>query len=111
MVFISLCVDLFVFFGTEQLPDADSLFSTVKKPSFFDSNSSNADVDWDKLAKSKMTLDSEVCKDTHTVPPPLSYEPQSAALKPTLGDPHDTVLSERKRHVKDTDHTDVASDG
>jgi len=81
----------------------------VKKPS--DSNSSNADIDWDKLAKPKMPLDSEVCRDTHTVPPPLSYEPQSAALKPTLGDPHDTVLSERKRRVKDTDRTDAASGG
>lgn len=83
---------------TEQLPDADELFSTVKKPSFIDSN---ADVDWDKLAKSKMPSDSEMCKDTHTVPPPSSYEPQSAALKPTLGDPHEAILNERKRHAKD----------
>jgi len=94
---LSIC-----FLDTEQLPDADKLFSEVKKSTFVDSNASNADIDWDKLAKSKLPLDSEVCKNTHTVPPPSSYEPQSAALKPTLGDPHETVLSERKRHAKGT---------
>lgn len=92
-----------LFCGAEQLPDADKLFSLVNKSSFLDSTSSNTDIDWDKLAKSTMPLDSKVCNDTHTVPPPVSYEPQSAALKPTLGDPHEAALKERKRHAKDAD--------
>jgi len=79
------------------------VFSTVKKPSFLDSQSCNTDIDWDKLAKCKMIPDSNVCASTHTVPPPVSYDPQSAALKPTLGDPHEAVLKERKRCVSDTD--------
>lgn len=90
-------------FCIEKLPDADNLFNAVKKPSFIESNSSNTDIDWDKLAKSKMPLDSEVCKNTHAVPPPCSYEPQSAALKPTLGDPHEKALNERKRHSEGAD--------
>jgi len=102
------CIVVHLFFGTEQLPDADKLFTTVKKPSFIDSNSSNDDIDWDKLSKSKVPFNSEVCKNTHTVPPPQSYEPQSAALKPTLGNPHEAIPSERKRHAKGT-NTD--SDG
>ena len=92
-----------LFSVAEQLPDADELFTTVKKPSFLNSKSCNTDIDWDKLAKSKMPSDSDVGSDTHTVPPPVSYEPQSAALKPTLGEPHEAALKERKRHVKDTD--------
>jgi len=88
----------------DKLLDADKLFSTVKKPSFLDSKSSHTDVDWDSIVKSrKMAVDSELCKNTHTVPPPISYEPQSASLKPTLGDPQGAVLNERKRRVKDSD--------
>jgi len=88
-------------FGAEHLPDAGELFNAVKKSSFL--NSSKTDIDWDKLAKSKGPSDSEVCSSTHTVPPPVSYEAQSAALKPTLGNPHEAVLKERKRHAGDTD--------
>ena len=75
-----------------------------------DSKSSHVDIDWDKLAKSKMPLENETraAGDTHTVPPPVSYESQSAALKPTLGDPHEASLMKRKRH---TDHTDTDSHG
>jgi len=88
-------------YAAEQLPDADKLLSTVKKPSFLDSKSCNTDIDWDKLTKSKMTSDGDACTSTHTVPPPVSYEPQSAALKPTLGDSHEAGVKERKRHVND----------
>ena len=90
----------------EHLPDADKLFSVVKKSSFLDSKSSSTDIDWDKLAKTKTSFDSEVCYNTYAVSPPVSYEPQSAPLKPTLGtvgDPHEAVPKERKRHTKDTD--------
>jgi len=89
--------------AAEQLPDAGELFTTVKKPSFLDSKSCNADIDWDKLAKSNTPSESDVCTNTHTVPPPVCYDPQSAALKPTLGNPHEVMLKERKRHLKDTD--------
>jgi len=97
-----------LFCGAEQLPDAEKLFSVKKKSSFLDSESSNTDIDWDKLAKSKVQLDSEVCSSPHAVPPPVSYQPQSAALKPTLGDPQEAVLKDRKRPAK---HTDGDSDG
>ena len=89
--------------AAEQLPDADKLFSSVKKPSFLDYKSCKTDIDWDQLAKSKVQSSAEACSNTHTVPPPVSYDPQSAALKPTLGDPHEAILKERKGHVKDTD--------
>lgn len=92
-----------LFFSADQLPDAEKLFSTVKKPSFLDSKSKNTDIDWDAMAKSKVSVESVVCSNTHTVPPPVSYEPQSSALKPTLGDPHEALLTDRKRHVKSTD--------
>lgn len=92
-----------MFCAAGQLPDADKLFNAVKKPSFLGSKSCDTDIDWDKLAKTKMPSDSDVRTNTHTVPPPVCYEPQSAALKPTLGDPHEAVVNERKRHVQDTD--------
>ena len=96
-------ISVYCMCGAEQLPDVGELFTAVKKPSFLDSNSSKTDIDWDKLAKSKRPSDSEVCSSTHTVPPPVSYQPQSAALKPTLGNPHEAVLKERKRPAKDTE--------
>ena len=68
------------------LPSATVVFETASKPDFLAKK--QADVNWDKLAKNKLGNSTEIDVaniDSHNVPPPQSYDSQSANLGPTLG--------------------------
>lgn len=85
------------------LPTAGEMFQTVKKAEFLGS-SKTPEIDWDKLVTNKANDTETKCEDTHAVPPPNAYEPQTQALKPTLGD-----ITVRKRHADDDEETNVES--
>lgn len=82
---------------TNSLPSAAKLLDTktdltfLKKP---------VDLSMDQLAKNTLVekeLEQEreyANKNTHTVPPPRSYDSQTAKLKPTLGDT--TILMDKR---------------
>jgi hypothetical protein len=80
------------------------LFETVTKASFLDVKNKE-DIDWDKIVTSKSEELDVKCSDTHAMPPPKSYDSQSPALKPTLGDTT-VVQTSRKRHAGNEDDSD-----
>ena len=62
-------------------------FESVTKPGF--KANEKLDVDWDKVVKNVIPeVDDGLDRtNTHCMPPPKTYDPQTANLKPTIGDP------------------------
>jgi len=85
------------------------MFETVTKPSFLEARKKK-DVDWDKVTTDKSQEDRANCSNTHAIPPPESYDSQTPALKPTLGDTAVTK-TRHKRHVGDEHEEDDESAG
>ena len=72
---------------TEPLPKPTDLFEQVSKPIFL-KDRTKGDIDWDRIIKDETKPEEEVTADirnTNSVPPPKSYDPETDALKPTLG--------------------------
>jgi hypothetical protein len=88
----------------ECLPSAEKMFKSVTKAGFLDVKNKE-DIDWDKMITSKSEELDVKCSNTHAMPPPKSYESQSPALKPTLGDTT-VIKTSRKRHAGNDDDTE-----
>ena len=86
------------------------LDSKKERPDFLKNKTGN-DINWDKLTKDDTVAEEEVdLSNTHAIPPPQSYEPQTDNLKPTLGDNSDNTSGGGKGGEKRSS-TDSASEG
>ncbi len=74
-------------------------FESVAKPSF--RGNDKLHVDWDKVVKNIIPeVDDGLDRtNTHCMPPPKTYEPQTDNLKPTIGDPGGTGSQTTKRSL------------
>lgn len=71
----------------ETLPSPDGLFKTADKIPDFLRDRTKGHIEWSKYLKNTTVPEEEAqsSSSTHSVPPPVSYEPKSAPILPTLG--------------------------
>ena len=77
------------------------MFEEVKTLCFLEhKNKNKKDIDWDKIITDKAQEFLLASSDTHSMPPPTSYDPKTPNLKPTLGDT--TILRVGEKRHADT---------
>ena len=66
------------------LPSATVIFEQVKPPKFIN-DKSKQHINWDNLVRDNTEITDSIPINTHSVPPPSSYDSVSDTLEPTLG--------------------------
>ncbi len=79
------------------LPPPKDLFEKVDKPDFL-KNRSKTDINWDNLVMNDTVLEVDDDLDrsnTNCMPPPESYDSQTEAIPPAIGDPSESGATKR----------------
>lgn len=87
--------------GEKVLPSPVGLFRDAQKPEFL-RDKTKGSIEWSKYVKNTTVADEEeqAISSGHNVPPPTSYEPNSAPLKPTLG--FNSLNTTKRKHGDDS---------
>ena len=69
-----------------KLPSAEKALEETVKPKFLESHKTKGHIDWEKHVKNDTLQEEEVSiTNTHAIPPPKTYTPETEPIKPTLG--------------------------